>query len=397
MADTIRSTDDLLNASTGLFKDNTAGDISAQDLRDFVLSTYRPQSVNCCARLSLDPTNRVVPGITIVAPDSTDTSADTITVTAGHGYCSGTMVTVSATGGGLTAGTTYYVNAVSTTALSFHTTLAAAMAGTSKVDLTASITAQIQYLGIASSTLYLHPVNGNSIGLYDGTSWKIHVVNSQSLALSGLTADTLYDVFAYDNAGTLTLELTAWTSSTARATAIDFQDGVLVKSGAATRRYLGTIRAISTTDTEASLYKQFLWNHYNQRILHAVRSAGSSSHTYNSSTYRNYNNSATSTLVEWVIGSISAMVMGSYYAIGYQSVAGDQRMRLTMYHGGLSGTIRFNVADELLDSSTSSTSRTQVVQQRVCPVGYWAAIVMEAANGGTLSVDFGQSFVAFMG
>jgi len=38
MADTVRTIDDFLNASTGLFKDNTAGDISAQDLRDFVVS-----------------------------------------------------------------------------------------------------------------------------------------------------------------------------------------------------------------------------------------------------------------------------------------------------------------------------------------------------------------------
>jgi hypothetical protein len=35
---TVRTEDDFNNASTGLFKDNVAGDISAQDLRDFVAS-----------------------------------------------------------------------------------------------------------------------------------------------------------------------------------------------------------------------------------------------------------------------------------------------------------------------------------------------------------------------
>lgn len=39
MAETVRTIDDFVNASTGLFKDNTAGDISAQDLRDFVWSS----------------------------------------------------------------------------------------------------------------------------------------------------------------------------------------------------------------------------------------------------------------------------------------------------------------------------------------------------------------------
>lgn len=42
MADTKRNLDEFLSASTGLFKDNTAQDISAQDLRDFVLSTWVP-------------------------------------------------------------------------------------------------------------------------------------------------------------------------------------------------------------------------------------------------------------------------------------------------------------------------------------------------------------------
>jgi hypothetical protein len=40
MADTRQTRDAFLNSSTGLFKDNTAGDISPQDLRDFVLSCW---------------------------------------------------------------------------------------------------------------------------------------------------------------------------------------------------------------------------------------------------------------------------------------------------------------------------------------------------------------------
>lgn len=40
MAETQRTEDDFNNASTGLFKDNTAGDISPQDLRDLVESLH---------------------------------------------------------------------------------------------------------------------------------------------------------------------------------------------------------------------------------------------------------------------------------------------------------------------------------------------------------------------
>lgn len=42
MPDTKRPLDDFVNASTGLFKDNTSRDISAQDLRDFVTSAWNP-------------------------------------------------------------------------------------------------------------------------------------------------------------------------------------------------------------------------------------------------------------------------------------------------------------------------------------------------------------------
>lgn len=40
MVDTQRNKDDFTNATTGIFKDNAAGDISAQDIRDFVESTH---------------------------------------------------------------------------------------------------------------------------------------------------------------------------------------------------------------------------------------------------------------------------------------------------------------------------------------------------------------------
>jgi hypothetical protein len=44
MAETIRTLAGFNNASTGLFKDNTEGDISAQDLRDFVATAVANKS-----------------------------------------------------------------------------------------------------------------------------------------------------------------------------------------------------------------------------------------------------------------------------------------------------------------------------------------------------------------
>ena len=115
-----------------------------------------------------------------------------------------------------------------------------------------------------ASTLYCTPYKGNKIGLYDGSKWNIRTSAEFSLALSGLTSGKPYDVFCYDNSGTPTLEFLVWTNDTTRATALAYQDGVLVKSGAATRRYLGTFYTTGTTTTELSAQNCYLRNFYNR-------------------------------------------------------------------------------------------------------------------------------------
>jgi hypothetical protein len=106
----------------------------------------------------------------------------------------------------------------------------------------------------AISTIYLVPYTGNTISLYSSAlgAWlPFDVANPAglSLALSGMTAGRPYDVFCVTPAvsGTPSLEILAWTSTSARATALAQQDGVQIKSGDATRRYVGTIYARTAT------------------------------------------------------------------------------------------------------------------------------------------------------
>jgi hypothetical protein len=103
--------------------------------------------------------------------------------------------------------------------------------------------------------------------------------------LSGL-ANTLYDIFLYDNSGTLALEAVAWTNDTTRATALVQQDGVYVKTGDTTRRYLGTIRTVAAGQTEDSMTKRYVYNEANKvpRELRVIESV--SSWTYSSSAWR---------------------------------------------------------------------------------------------------------------
>ncbi len=235
----------------------------------------------------------LVSGVPVYAPtlavavSGQDTSADTITVTA-HGWAVGTMVTSSATSGGLTAGTQYYVGNVTTNTVSLHTTVAAAVAGTSKVDITGAVSATITSSGVANSTLYYTPYVHDGITLWDGANWRPITFSETSLALSGLTASLPYDVFAYLSSGALAIELLAWTSDTARATDVTLQDGRYCKSGDKTRLLLGTIYATGTTTTEDSLQYRYVSNVYNQ-IRATMQCSASGTHTYNSTSWRNWN------------------------------------------------------------------------------------------------------------
>jgi hypothetical protein len=98
------------------------------------------------------------------------------------------------------------------------------------------------------STVYLAQHKGNRIALYDGANWQLVQPGSEpSLAVTGRTTDLPFDVFGYLNAGTVTLEFLDWTNATTRATGLSRQDGIWIKSGDPTRRYLGSIRARSAT------------------------------------------------------------------------------------------------------------------------------------------------------
>lgn len=145
----------------------------------------------------------------------------------------------------------------------------------------------------AAATVYFTPYTGNVISLYDGSaSWSALVSAEVSIALSGLTATMPYDVFVYNNAGTLTIDtLTAWTSPTVRATAITLQNGVYVKNGATTRRYVGTIFTTSTTTTEDTAVRRYVFNYYNQVQRSLFVTEATASWTYTTATVRRANGS----------------------------------------------------------------------------------------------------------
>jgi hypothetical protein len=144
----------------------------------------------------------------------------------------------------------------------------------------------------SKSTIYFTPYNGNAIGLYNGSNWELLHFSETSLSLGTLTNNRNYDIFAYNNSGTLALEIgPAWTNDTTRSTNIVLQDGVYVRSGSTSRRYVGSFRTTSTTTTEDSENKRFLWNMYNRTRKLLSMHKTSTTYTYTSATWRPWEDS----------------------------------------------------------------------------------------------------------
>lgn len=147
-----------------------------------------------------------------------------------------------------------------------------------------------------ATTVYFTPYLGNNIALFDGaTTWTLLPFTEKSVALGTLTSGLPYDVFAYNNGGVVALRPpVAWTSASARATALAVQNGIYVKTGATTDRYLGTFFTDSTTVTSdagagSATSGRHLYNYYNRVPRSVSRVDPSGGWNYTTATVRQAN------------------------------------------------------------------------------------------------------------
>lgn len=205
----------------------------------------------------------------------------------------------------------------------------------------------------AKTTIYYTPFVHNGINLWDGAKWVPTPFTEKSLALGTLTSGRPYDVFGYLSGGQLVLEALAWTSDTARATAVTLQDGRYCKSGDKTRLLLGTFYTTSATTTEDSLANRYLWNAYN-RAVRRVYVANSTSHTYTTASWREWNNGSGVSKLNFVSGlaidALSLSMVGNiqisgatgtigYLNIGYDSTTGSGNLVANLEGYGSSSSL----------------------------------------------------------
>ncbi len=152
----------------------------------------------------------------------------------------------------------------------------------------------------AATTLYFTPYQGNQIGTYSGSAWSVNAFTEKSITLASLTAGLPYDVFIVDS--TLALELLAWTNATTRATALVLQDGIYCKTGALTRRYLGTICIAATGQCEDSLARRLVFNYYNRVNRPMQVFDPTDTWSYATATWRAANGTTTNHRLDYVCG-----------------------------------------------------------------------------------------------
>jgi len=166
--------------------------------------------------------------------------------------------------------------------------------------------------------------NGNVVGVAgvggntapNGKTWYVYNVTANTFELTDSSGNG-----AYTSGGTW------YKIPNTRATALSLQNGVHVKSGAATRRYLGTAMTAGTSgQAEDSTAKRLLWNCYNRKLRPLNVKDANTSWTYTSSIRSangNYQNSVTLVLglsedavLAHVYGSLTNSSGGNYASVG---------------------------------------------------------------------------------
>lgn len=240
----------------------------------------------------------------------------------------------------------------------------------------------------SAATLYYVPYLGNVIWLYSGTLWEQFEITERSISLSGTTASRPHDVFIYSNSGTPTLELTAWTNDTTRATNLAFQDGRYVRSGATTRLYLGTIYVNASNQCDFILGGVAaggtagvigLWNMYNRSPWATFSGDSTNTWTYTDTANWRAANASTTIRTSYIVGLSHGRNSAVYQAISI--------------HTGNAGRVAIGYdstttpANAMLPASSGDITRADTVnscvtysRQSILGYHYLTAIELGSAN-----------------
>lgn len=244
----------------------------------------------------------------------------------------------------------------------------------------------------AATTLYFTPFQGCNISLYDGSAtWTTLAFTELSIAVPATTSQ-MYDVWVYNNSGVAALELLAWTNDSSRATALALQNGVLVKSGVTTRRYVGSFRTTTVSgQTEDSFAKRYVWNYYN-RCDRSMRNVieTTDSWPYSTKTWRQANGSATNQ-VGFVYGVAEDRIELTAVGMGTGDSSGTQ----VLYTGiGIDSTttLATGCLVGVMSQANGAYTTSMVSKLNTYPAaGFHTGVWLEAGPGTGAATFYGDN------
>lgn len=199
---------------------------------------------------------------------------------------------------------------------------------------------------LGASTAYLVPFESSTISLYDGGVWVARTMSATAELETTSVANTSYDVYAYWSGTDVLLEMEA----TPVTPTLELQDGVQVKSGAASHRYVGVLVTNASGAFEDSQKNRLVWNRNNQ-VPRAVNGVDLTSwyYTGNQSTWREVRaNAASRVKVAAGILDGSAGVAGAYASV--------QAVEMCLVSSGTNGA--FVATGIGIDSPTINSAQT---------------------------------------
>ena len=145
---------------------------------------------------------------------------------------------------------------------------------------------------VVSGTIFYVPFSGDTVSVLSGSVWKAtRLTGSVALSVATLAANTVHDIFLSNDGTGWLMNAVAWSSDTTRTANLNMVDGILVKSGSNSERYVGTIRTNGSGQVEAKAINYCIWNAYNQRVVN-IHTRWNQTWTYATGTWTSYGNNS---------------------------------------------------------------------------------------------------------
>ncbi|WP_107327508.1 hypothetical protein [Agrobacterium pusense] len=219
-------------------------------------------------------------------------------------------------------------------------------------------------LSVQSATaLLLSPYSGNSL-VINGAPVKIPSAGV-TLSNSGLSANTVYNVYAFLSGATLTLEA----SGTAHSP--DSSTGVEIKSGDPTRTLVGKIRTNATSNFADTTNYRGCINWFNRRQLNVT--GGSGTNSTSSSSYIDLGGSISCSFLAWGDEALFSVVNGFARS---DTVGGQANISLTL--DGVQGF----ASDSGMQAPTANYNQALISTASYTPAEGWRTLSYVGRTGG---------------